>query len=247
MFLKIKDGSFIPFIESGDNNVWEVGRNRRSRSWESCRWTFEDDERKNRISLTEDEILGAAQEEINRGGNDCIKLSGHSGWGTPAQFLSFFRSGFRHAVTFDDLRRESCFVTLGYWKDGNYSAEYATSEEELLRKWDEFLSLGIRPYVGLGLYSEHVWTVMKRNTNRRIQRNYRNSSSTFVVVFSYCGNTRYAQKLTSRHLNITDSCKHAFRYASLRSAEATAAKISGKYGKSVSDVRVEQFSSCTNS
>ncbi len=46
MFLKMSDGTFIPMIESGDNNVWEVERNRRAREWTACRWLHESDEQR---------------------------------------------------------------------------------------------------------------------------------------------------------------------------------------------------------
>lgn len=240
MFVKMSDGTFIPFIESGDNNVWDPMRNRRSRDWESCRWIFESEEQRDRISLSEQEIMDSAQKELDLNGKDCIKLSGYSDWGTPAQFLAFFRSGFRHAVTFDDLHRDSCFVTLGWWKEGDYSADYATTEEELLRKWNECLDKGFRPYVGLGVYSERVWDNMKRRTHKERVRTSLDAGR-FVITFNYYGSERYARRLTSRNLHITEYRDCAHRYSTEKSARASAEKISRRFSRTITDVRVEEF------
>lgn len=189
MFIKMKDGSYIPMIESGDSNVWECDNRRRAREWCACRWTFETPEQRERYSLSEQEIMDAAQHDVDKhvqeyagkepafGGQpytkeavladlgffNCIHISGH-GTTSASRFLNFFKSGFRHAITMDDL--EGGLSLFWYDNTNGGHHEYVKNEEELAEKWSEFQSKGVKPWITLSEgRAEYAWRGMKIRTD----------------------------------------------------------------------------------
>ena len=264
MFIKLSDGTFIPMIESGDNNVWEACNRRRARDWSACRWMHESEEQRKRISLTEEEIVGSALLEINRireryvgeepafGGPkyteenvmkdfsyfSCVHISGHS-TSSAKTFLNFIKSGFRNAVTMDKLQEWECSVCLGWWEQDKYQSDYAQDEKELLDKWNMYLAKGIIPYVCLSSQNaEYAWSMVKTR-NMKPKKERRKPTECFIIRFTLAGCDRYLVKLTSRNLqyNPYEDCAH--KYVSRKVAENTAASIARRFSQ-ISNIRVEQ-------
>ncbi len=264
MFIKLSDGTYIPMIESGDNNVWEADNRRRARDWSACRWMHESDEQRRRIALTEGEIVGSALREIDRireryvgeepafGGPkyteenvmkrfsyfSCVHVSGHS-TSSAKTFLNFIKSGFRNAVTMDELREWGCSVRLGWWEQDKYQCDYAQDEKELLDKWNMYLAKGITPYVCLSSHNgEYAWTMVKtRNVKPRKER--RKPTEYYVIRFTLACCDRFLVKLTSRNLLYNPYSEYAHKYASRKVAENAAASIGRRFSQ-ISNIRVEQ-------
>lgn len=259
MFIKLSDGSYIPMIESGDNNVWEVERNRRSREWDSCRWVHETEEQRRRYSLTEKEIMDAAQREVDRtleryvgrepafGGapytredvlNDLgffngIKVSGHRTT-SASQFLGMFRAGLRNAVTMDDLLSG---LRLSWYEDGgnNWCTDTARNEEELSQKWQEYLSKGITPWIGLSKSTgDYAWLLVK---SRKPKVERKKPEGNFVIAFDYGGVQKFVVKLTSRNLKYNPWKDCAYKYSSKKLAENAVKRIAERFNQ-LSNVRV---------
>lgn len=266
MFIKMSDGTYIPLIESGDNNVWDVDRNRRSRDWCSCRWMHETDEQRRRFSLTEEEILDTARREITStvekyageeppfGGSpyrkeqvladlgffNCIRISGHTTTSASC-FFNFIKSGIRNAVTFDEMR---CPVRLSWYelsedkKTSKWCTDYAKDESELALKWAGHLAQGRTPSIGLSEgNAEYAWETVKAR-NRRPRTERKKPTEQFVIAFDYGGVERFLVKLTSRNLKFNPWKDCAHKYASRKVAENTAASISRRFGQ-LSNIRIE--------
>lgn len=269
MFIKMSNGEYIPMIESGDNNVWDVDRNRRSRSWSSCRWLHESEQQRRRFSLTESEILDAARREILRtiesyageepafGGQpyteeqiradlgffNAIKVSGHQTT-TASQFLNFFKSGLRNAVTFDELR---CGVRLSWYElsddktSSRWCTDYAADEDELARKWTEYLGKGITPWIGLSeSNAECAWKLVKERS-RKPRPERKAPTEFFIIAFNYAECERYMVSLSSRNMKFNPWKDNAYKYSSRKMAENAAQRITARFSQ-VKDVRVEKIS-----
>lgn len=266
MFIKMSNGEYIPMIESGDNNVWDVDRNRRSRDWSSCRWCAESEEQRKRFSLTEDEILNSARHEIlhtveeyvgkepafggplytkeqilaDLGFFNSIKISGHQTT-SASQFFNFMKSGLRNATTFEEMR---CGVRLSWYEKtggdmwSKYCTDYAKDENELAQKWAEFQSKGITPWIGLrDGNAEYAWECVKaRNRKPRAER--KAPTEYFIIAFNYGGCERFLTKLTSRKIffNPWRDCAH--KYSSRKLAENAGERIARRFSQ-LTDVRVE--------
>lgn len=259
MFIKLSNGLYIPMIESGDNNVWDVDRNRRSRDWSSCRWLHESEEQRKLYALAERDILDAAQREIDKtlqyyvgrepafGGTpytredvladlgffNGIKISGHS-TSTASQFLNFFKSGFRNAVTLEELR---CGLRLSWYEeDGKWCTDYAKDEDELALKWSELLSKGTTPWIGLlESQGDYGWQIVKA---RRPKVERKKPTEQFVVAFDYGGVERFVVKLTSRNLRYNPWKDCAYKYSSKKLAENACERIARRFSQ-LSNIRVE--------
>ena len=267
MFIKLNNGEYIPMIESGDNNVYDVDRNRRSRDFTSCRWLHEGDEQRKRFSLTEEEILNSARREIEQtvegyvgtepafGGEpytkedilsdlgffNCIKISGHSTT-SASTFFNFMKSGLRNAVTFDEMR---CGVRLSWYelsedkKNSRWCTDYATDENELAQKWAEHLEKGRTPWIGLSEgNADYAWEIA-RSRNRKPRTERKKPTEFFVIAFDYAGCERFMTKLTSRRIlfNPWSDCAH--KYSSRKVAENAAANISRRFSQQLANVRVQ--------
>lgn len=269
MFIKMSNGEYIPMIESGDNNVWDVDRNRRSRDWESCRWLHETEEQRKRFSLTEDEILNAARREITQnleryvgkepafGGTpytkeqvladlgffNCIQISGHSTT-SASQFFNFIKSGIRNATTFEEMR---CGVRLSWYelsedkKSSKWGTDYAMDENELAQKWAEHLAQGRTPWIGLSEGNgNHAYDIVRaRNKKPRAER--KKPTEWYVISFNYGGCERFLTKLTSRKIFFNPWRDYAHKYSSRKVAENTVANISRRF-EQLTDIRVQYVS-----
>ena len=265
MFVKLSDGTFIPVIESGDNNVWDVDRNRCSRSWSSCRWLRESEEQQKRFSLTSDEIIDLAKREIQTvvdenvgkepafGGAPYTKehilsdlgyfygihVCGHAVT-SAARFLGLVKSGLRNAVTFEEM---DCGLRLSWYeiteseKTSRYCTDYANDENELAQKWAEFQERGITPWIGFDeAAGERLWDLMKvRNRKERLEKTA--PTDYYVISFNYNGK-RYVKKYASKRLSYSESISFAHKYLSKKVADAAAFKIARRFTQ-VTDVQVE--------
>lgn len=261
MFIKMKDGTYIPTIESGDNNVWDCNNRRRSREWCSNRWRYETEEQKARFSLTEEEIMSNAQEFVDRkvkeydgseptfGGEphtkeqvlkdffyfSSVKISGASEQ-TASRFVGFFRSGIRNAVTMEDVN-----VFLA-WYDGenSFKKKYVATEDELNEAWERLRGeLGSAPWICLETYSaDRAWREIKsRNQMNRIARIKRERTEFFVVSFKQNGVDRYLLRLTGSRLWVTAWRDSAHKYATRKGAEHAAKRCTGRF-VGITDVKV---------
>lgn len=266
MFIKMKDETYIPMIESGESNIWEWNNKRRARDWSSCRWNFESEEQKKSYSLTEKEILDAAQRDIdmhveryagqkepfsehvytkeeilkNLGWFNCIRITGRSET-TAGQFLGFFKSGIRNAVTLEELRKAGCSFRLSWWKGEEHFSECAFSEEELSQKWQECLDKGFTPYIGLSPSgAEYLWRDMKLRT-RREKPAPKKHDEYHIVTFDYYGSRKYVTQLTTRKLRFNEFPSYAHKYVTKKAAENAAGRISRSYAN-ITNVRTERVS-----
>ena len=268
MFVKLSDGTFIPMIESGDNNVWDVERNRRSRSWSACRWLRESEEQRKRFSLTRDEIIDLAKREIQAvvdenvgkepafggapytkehilsdlGYFNGIHVCGHS-ITSAARFLGFIKSGLRNAVTFEEM---DCGLRLSWYEKteneetSRYCTDYANNENELAQKWIKFQEKGITPWIGFGEVTvEHLWDIVKMR-NRK-ERQEKTAPADYYVISFYHNGKQYVKKYTSRRLSYSESISFAHKYSSKKIADAAASKIAQRFTQVV-DVQVELVS-----
>lgn len=264
MFIRLSDGTFIPMIESGDNNVWDVDRNRRSRSWSACRWNYETDEQKACYSLTQNEILDLAYHNILKyldqyagktringttpytkkeilddlGYFNCIKVSGREVT-SASRFMNFFKSGFRNAITFGE---DICALSLSWYEKTengtSFKKQYVASEQELREEWANHLANGIIPWIGIGECSaEGAWQSV-RERNRRCTIQKKAPSELYIISFTYNSAKNYMVKIANGKLycNILESKAH--RYSSRKVAENAAKRFAKKYSL-IKDIRVE--------
>ena len=269
MFIKMSNGEYIPIIESGDNNVWDVDRNRRSRDWNSCRWKHETEEQRKRFSLTEDEILNAARREIAQnlerhvgkepafGGTpytkeqvladlgffNCIQISGHSTT-SASQFFNFIKSGIRNATTFEEMR---CGVRLSWYelsedkKSSKWCTDYAMDENELAQKWAEHLKQGRTPWIGLSESNGNYAYDIVKARNRKPRTERKKPTEYFIVTFKYGSREHFMTKLTSRNISFNPKSDNAHKYTSRKVAENAAANIARRF-KQLTNVSVQQVS-----
>lgn len=254
MFIKMKDGTYIPTIESGDNNVWDCDNRRRSREWCSSRWTHETEEQRARFSLTEEEIISGAQAFVDKkvkqyegrepafGGEphtkeqvlkdfyyfSCVKISGASEQ-TAARFVGFFRSGIRNAVPMSEV---TVFLAW-YEKPENeggekYHREFVATEEDLAAMWERLRARGITPWVCLTDGSaQRAWREVKAcNRMNRVKREH---TECFIVALNENGVDKYLLRLTSRHLWFTRWADSAHKYATRKGAEHAAKRVVGRF------------------
>ena len=189
MFIKTRDNMYIPMIETGDNNVYDgTGRNaRRSRDWHQL--YFED----GRLVHTREEIMQevdrriekVVQKHVNKPKDSSVKecwtieeirqsygyfaaiaISGNHTTNTSArQVRNFFLRGFEQAVSMDN---ERVIMDL-HWCTGypNYEHRYFSSEEELLKAWNEERSNGHTLWLSYKGCAESLWLEHHRKAVRR--------------------------------------------------------------------------------
>lgn len=264
MFIKLSNGTFIPITESGDNNVWDVDRNRRSRSWSNERNLHRTDEQKRRYALTQQEILCSVQQQIQDtitryAGQQpsyakepyteelilkelsyftAVTVYGHSVT-SAAQYLSFFKSGFRHAVTMEEAGgvRLSWYEVSEDGKSSKYHTDQARDEKELADKWAEHISQGRTPWIGFSEYfGEIAWQAMKARTAKaRPER--KAPTEQHIISFTYQSCERYVTNLKSRKIFFNPFKDSAYRYDSRKLAENARERIIKRFPQ-FSNVRV---------
>jgi len=269
MFIKMSNGTYIPMIESGDNNVWEADRRRRAREWSSCRWRHESEEQRRLYALAERDILSAAQRQVDItlerhvgvtppfGGEpytkeqvladlwyfSSLKIYGRSTT-SAAAFLNFFKSGIRNAVTMDDVRGG---LSLSWYERGvdnkssQYRSIYVKDEEDLEAKWKECQEKGITPWIVLSEgVADDAWLLVK-NRARKPRTMRPTPNEYFLVAFNLYDTQNFVVKITSRHLQYNLDKRYAHKYASRKVAENAVANISRRF-KRLTDIRVERVS-----
>lgn len=250
MFIRMTNGTFIPMIEAGDNNVYEsLSPRRRARDWEALRWVFEDSEQKKRYSLTREEILRDAEHEIESliqqhvGVSEMyckpvteedvrknffyfssIRVVGQS-MTSASQFLNFIKSGFRHVIDFKDLQGA---ITLSWYEGEKHYEEYASTEDELNEKWAKCKTKGITPWLKLSdCVADDMWNEMKIQA-RKSCKEKKTSGEHFIVAIRYQGVQYYVGRITAKKLFYGLSENTAFKYSSRKSAEKAAKHVSSK-------------------
>lgn len=154
-FIKVDENRVIPFVLCGSNNVWEANNRRRSRSW----WALCFDG--NKAAYTLDELLKQADERRKyfkstyEDYNDkyfsyysSITMYGRKNL-TFNAYKSFFKNGFKNAVTIEELRDNN--VSLSFFLEKGSENEtrlYPTTSEELAKIIDEKGNLCLRVYAG---------------------------------------------------------------------------------------------------
>lgn len=268
MFIRLNDGSYIPMIESGDNNVWDCDNRRRAREWSACRWLHETEQQRKLFSLTEKDIMNLARQEVlktiernigeshiddktiyteenvrnNLSYFNCIQIYGHPTT-TANQFLNFFKSGFRNAIGFDELRnglRLSWYELPEGKTSTDYQIDFAFDEKELKEKWDALRARGITPWIGISSADgEYNWNMisMRKKKNRPKKKN---PSEQYIISFNYASVKRYLVKLTSRNLKFNPFPEDAYRYSSEKLAQNARGRIIKRFTQ-LSDVSVEKI------
>lgn len=169
LFLKLPSGRYLPLVQAGDNNVYDIdhrGREVRSRSWEA--WGL----RKDRAfpAVTADDVdtyikdqlaLAEAAEARDRkeawySGQDGRRNFGWyrslalAGRGTAASsygaFRNFFVKGLKNAIPLEEYVRLGGTLHLSWWEKApneqfgrHVNGPEATTEEGLIAAWDAAL------------------------------------------------------------------------------------------------------------
>lgn len=140
MFVKMSDGRYIPLVEIGDNNVYDIswnGHQRRSRDWQQ--WVI--GKQHDKLAFTKSEIMNEVERVINiekeRVGKPYADYEHKDGvyteqeiekhWGyysgiaiegqhcnntSAQQVRNFFLRGFEQAVTFDECEEPDMVYRL---------------------------------------------------------------------------------------------------------------------------------------
>lgn len=239
-FLKLNDDTYVPVGETGDNNVYDCERRRRSRSWSSSWSMFH-----GRLGWTEDEIIAAAQKvvddtvlryaDIKREWDDriysrdevlkqfgyfeALHLSGQNGC-SAQQFIGWFRKGIRNARTLDELHKWGVRVYVGsYNKDGHYEKSSVMTEDELRGTYDRLRSEGRDAWISYSDIADVTFRLMCGNgeCKRREPR-----TSGFVIRLVRGG---WVHKKTPRRIFTTPDQDYAHIYASRRDAQQAAESL----------------------
>ncbi len=162
MFVKLSDGRFIPMMEMGDNNVWDVtyrGKARRSRSWSNIRLNngqkfFTEDEIKKFLEEWNNEFEAKRQKDLRSDDEWSRKSAENANFGY-YEAISVYGKGGTHGTSFKDVRNiilggvkncisvedavNKCGLKITYWKkeEGDIALtcqkyEHFSTEEEML-------------------------------------------------------------------------------------------------------------------
>lgn len=254
MFVKLSDGRFIPIVEMGDNNTYEVlcnGHQRRSRSWQQ--WII-GEQYKTFPAYTKGEIMAEVERVINKekkrvgrpyadyehkegvyteqeiekhwGYYSCIAVSGrHCNDTTAQQFRNCFLKGFEQAVTFDEN------VTIDvHWMTEypHWEHRFVHSEQELRQMWEELKSEKHDIWLAYSGCADRLYEKHRRKVAPRVKTE---RTAGFVVKFGY----RYVTKMTPRHLWHNSWFDNAKIYATRAAAEKAAQRIR-QYYTTITDV-----------
>lgn len=239
LFVKTRDNKYIPIVESGDNNCYEIDSNRRERSWESVRLTEEP-----KLSLTANEIMAGVERWVDNakeyyigrpidvfdktsrpiterdveegfGNYDGLAI-GNANWSkTSAQTVrNFFKRGIKQAVDFKD-------VDLVVWwyaytegrKDVKTERRYPKTEDELLEVFEEAKRKGYSPYVTfLSAWSwDHIFEQRKQE---RMRNRVHKTKGYVVTIEGY-----YFTRMSSRQFHYGYGLGWAHVYATRKAAE----------------------------
>lgn len=247
LFVKTRDNKYIPIVESGDNNCYEIDSRRRARSWESVRLTEEPV-----FSLTANEIMAGVERWIDNakernigrpidvfdktsrpiterdveegfGNYDGLAI-GNANWSkTSAQTVrNFFKRGIKQAVDFKD-------VNLVLWwyaytddrKNVKTERRYPKTEDELLEVFEEGKRKNCYPCFSF----LNPWSVERifeqRKLDRIINRERKEKTKGYVVTI----NGHYFTRIASRQFHYDYGLGWAHVYATRKAAEKMQQRI----------------------
>lgn len=268
MYIRLSDGSYIPMIETGDNNVWECDNRRRARDWTKASWLIPTAaDGKARYSASEQEILDELDKEIrfqvetNKGNVppfggepyteehilsnlsyfNALTVSGHRTT-SAKQLTAFIKSGFRNAVTIDQVRGG---LQLGWYENHNYVTVAVTSEEDLAAKWQECYEKGINgPYIDFNWSAaEQAWKGLALKRKKDRYDKIANGPS-YVVSFNYFGSKVMLMKIKKKRFQYCRNTSVARHYTTESAARRAAKTLETRYAD-VSDARVETYDNRT--
>ena len=248
MFVRMSDGRYIPLMEMGDNNVYDIawnGRQRRSRSWQQ--WVI--GKQYDKLAFTKSEIIDEVERVINvekeRVGKPYADYENKTGvyteheiekrWGyysgisvagrhcnntSAQQFRNFFQKGFDQAIGFDDPDLE---LDLHWCTEyPHWEHRYVKSEQELLRLWEDLKSEKRIVWIGYRYLSDYMWDKYRRKVEKKPKED---KVSGFVVQFGHS----YVLRMTKGYLHYTCYPEYAFRYATRNSAERAVQHLKNRF------------------
>ena len=241
LFVKTRDNKYIPIVESGDNNCWEVCSNRRARSWASVRLTEEP-----KLSLTANEIMAGVERWIDNkkeqyvgkpidvfdktsspiterdieedfGYYDGLAIGGSSCSKTSAKDVrNFFKRGIKQAVEFNDVDLEMWWYTR---PDDRMSLEterrYPKTEDELEEMFEEAKRDGCHPYFTFLSTGAVDQIFEQRKLERMRNRAHKEHTKGFVVTI----NGFYISRISSRQFHYDYCLDGAHVYVTRKAAE----------------------------
>lgn len=262
LFVKTREGKYIPMVEMGDNNVYECDRKRRAREWSNVRINEE-----NKAILTANEIMGGIErwvenkkeqyigrnidvfdensrpitaEDVERNFGDYDTLSiGSAGWQrTTAQMVrNFFKRGIERAVNFDDIKLEVYWYIPDpecEWKH-NYERRYPKTEEELASIFEEAKKENHSPYVTFVSKYEAEYILNGQKLDRLMKRsdNHKEHKKGFVVTI----HGDYIKSTTPRYFYYIGYLSGAHVYTTRKAAEHVQQRIlRNKFTSEIIDV-----------
>lgn len=157
LFIKLKDGSFIPLVQAGDNNVYDIdpltGREKRSRDWEG--WIFG----KRKTSYTREEIYDYLNErrasvlKDYQSDNSEQDIISHYGWFKAvtlygkscsttsfSAYSNFFLKGMENAISFEEFVGACGGLQVTRWDEDKHGMNFSRiclTEEDLKKTFDE--------------------------------------------------------------------------------------------------------------
>lgn len=247
MFVKMSDGRYIPLVEIGDNNVYDIswnGHQRRSRDWQQ--WVI--GKQHDKLAFTKSEIMNEVERVINiekeRVGKPYADYEHKDGvyteqeiekhWGyysgiaiegqhcnntSAQQVRNFFLRGFEQAVTFDECEELRLTWCTGY---PNFEHCNVKSEEELMAVYEGLTAAKCNVTVSFCRWTEYLWDKHRKRAEKKPQEP---KTVGFVVQFG----SQYIHKLSSRHMWRTSYLDSAKKYASRVSADRAAECLNKNY------------------
>lgn len=245
MFVKLSDGRFIPMVEMGDNNTYDVswnGREKRSRSWQQ--WVV-NKQHKTFPAYTKEEIMADVERMINSekhrvgqpyasyenkegcyteqeieknfGYYSAIAIEGRHCNDTSAQQVrNFFLKGFEQAVSFDEDSDLKIVLHSTFWNEEPTRTERRkVSSEEELKATWDEM---IKWQTDVWLdYDWDVNWLYDRHRKKAPKRENKDHKIGFVVTI----NNRYIEKTSSRRF----FSSHYLEFAHVYPQRATAEKL----------------------
>lgn len=246
LFVKTRNNKYLPIIEMGDNNVWELGNRRRARSWYNCGWlargekylmTAEEimQEVEKMVQSVKDQYVGELKDSWDKtcterwtekdvedrfGYFEAMCISGHSTNNTTAQQVrNFFRRGIERAMPIENVGLNVHWCT----KQSNYERRYTNSEEELLAAIKEGKDAGYLPWVTFSSPCEAERILASQTAEKRTEQRSKTKVRTKGYVVTIYGD--YINKATPRRFHYSPYLNSAYIYASRSSAEKLQQRI----------------------
>lgn len=248
MFVKLNDNKFIPLIEVGSSNCYDVtwnGRYRRERDWQQMRI----EGRHNEFAFTREEIMQEIERRIKDEKKYNVGKPNHFREGvftekdiesmfgyfsgmciegrqtrttTAQQIRNFFMRGFEQSV---DMVTEAPQIKMtwstGDWEHRQYHQHTANNEKELTEKWNELTAAGIEVWLQYE-FAEWLWENHRHKSVKKAPQEY---TTGYVVNFG----SNFVTKLTSRRLFYNSYMNYAKIYTTRAAAQKVAERIKSNY------------------